>query len=293
MVLGPNVKRYVVYLGIVCRQSYSQIEDVLRQSYDFNISQGEIAAILEKESRRLSPEYERLKARIRGEPSIHLDETGWNILIGNVRGFAWTMTGGTSSDAVFVLGKTRGKGNAEQLIGDSKAVVVTDDYAAYRNIKNPHQLCCAHILRKLRDLAGSGKINTETRVHCRSAYETFAVIYADLETARTSERPMQHYDELLARLKTFSDAHPTDPAKLGRVKTQVRERAANYLICLRHPFVAADNNAAERSLRHLVLKRKISFGSISERTADILAVLLSVLMSWKRRGELRNYLLGV
>ena len=43
------------------------------------------------------------------------------------------------------------------------------------------------------------------------------------------------------------------------------------------------NNQAERSLRHLVLKRKISFGSLTKRTAENLAVLLSVLMSLRQR----------
>lgn len=293
VVLGRNVKRYAVYLSIVCRQSYSQIEDILKQSYEFDISHGEIAKIMRNEGERLRPDYERLKASIRGEPSIHLDETGWDILVGGDRGFAWTMTGGTTSDAVFMLGKTRGKGNAEYLISDSKAVVVSDDYGAYRKLKNPHQLCCAHILRKLRDLATSGEISGEIKTHCRSAYETFAGIYADIEVARRSKRSVERYDALLMRLKSFAVPHPSDPAKLSRVKTQVEGRMENYLTCLRYPDVASDNNAAERSLRHLVLKRKISFGSISERTAETTAILLSVLMSWKRRGELRNYLLGL
>ena len=293
VILGPNVRRYIPYLAVVCRESYAQIEDILQQSYDFAISQGEIAKLLSKEGARLRPAYERLKAKIRGEPSIHLDETGWNILTNaGERGFAWTMVGGASQDAVFTLGKNRGKGNAEELIGDSPAIRVTDDYAAYRNLHGGHQLCCTHILRKLRDLARSGEIMETVRARCRNAYETFAAIYAAIETARTSPDPAAEHDALHERLVRFAAPAPRDPAKLARVKTQVRRRAQNYLTCLKHPGVASDNNAAERSLRHLVIKRKISFGSISERTAETMAILLSVLLSSKRRGELRNYLAG-
>jgi hypothetical protein len=86
---------------------------------------------------------------------------------------------------------------------------------------------------------------------------------------------------------------PRDPLKLVRVKTQVRQRAAYYLTCLKHPNVASDNNAAERSLRHLVIKRKISFGSLGERTAETMAILLSVLLSYRNHGTLRDYLAGV
>lgn len=293
VILGATVKRYISYLNVVCRQSYSQIEDTLKQTYDFEISQGEIAKVIEHEGERLRPEYERLKTKIRSESSVHLDETGWNILVGGGRGFAWTMTGGISSDAVFALGKTRGKGNAADLIGDSQAVLVSDDYAAYRNLTSKHQLYCAHILRKLRDLTTSSTITDEMRIRCRSAYETFAAIYADIETAQRSTHPMHGYDELLRRLLVFCISHSSDPAKLKRVKTQVAARPKNYLTCLKYPGVASDNNAAERSLRHLVIKRKISFGSLTERTADTMAILLSVLLSRKRHGELRTYLMGV
>lgn len=293
VVLGENVKRHVSYLSAVCRQSFSQIEDLLHQSYNFAVSQGEIAKILEREGDRLRPEYERLKAKIRDEPSIHLDETGWNILTKKgERGFAWTMVGGTSKDAVFALGKSRGKGNAEELVGDSTAIRVTDDYAAYRNLRGGHQLSCAHILRKLRDLAQSKEVAGNIGLRCQGAYEVFALIYADIETARVSSDPRSKHGALLERLTAFSKPDRRDPAKLARVKTQVRDRARSYLTCLRHPGVAADNNAAERSLRHLVIKRRISFGSLSERTAGTMAILLSVLLSWKQRGTLRNYLAG-
>jgi hypothetical protein len=294
VVLGDIVKRYVVYLSVVGRLSYTQIQDVLAHAYDFSMSQGEIAKIMEKEGTKLQPAYEQLKVRIRGEPSVHLDETSWHLVLGDGYGrYAWTMAGGTSRDAVYLLGKTRGKGNATDLLGDSTAVVSSDDYAAYRTLSNPHQLCCAHILRKLRDLAESGILTGSVHAHCVTMYHTFAEIYAGIETARTSPTPESTYDTLLERLYAFAQAHALDVKKLTRIKGQISARGQNYLTCLRYPHVASDNNAAERSLRHLVLKRKVSFGSYSEKTADTLAVLLSVLMSYKRQGTLRGYLMGV
>jgi hypothetical protein len=291
VILGPNVKRYVTYLSVICRQSYGQIQALLEHTYNFEISQGEIAKILDKEGERMRPEYERLKAKIRGEPSIHLDETSWDLVMGDgFQRYAWTMTGGESFESVFVLGKTRGKGNATDLIGESKAVVVSDDYGAYRKINNPHQLCCAHPNRKLRDLARSIEITGNIHDHCVRTYKTFRKIYADIEDARKSDDPKSMYASLLERLKSFTVSDPLDPAKLTRIKEQVRARAHNYLTCLLHSGVAADNNAAERSLRHLVLKRKISFGSFREKTAETLAILLSVLMSYKQRGTMTAYL---
>jgi len=291
---GPNVKRYVTYLSVVCRQSYGQIQEILNHTYKFDISQGEIAKILNNEGERMRPEYERLKAKIRGEPSIHLDETGWNLVIGDgMKRYAWTMTGGTSNESVFVLGKTRGKGNATDLIGDSKAVVVSDDYNVYRKINNPHQLCCAHILRKLRDLATSLQIKGNIHDHCVLAYKDFKTIYADIEKSKTLDDPESQYDSLYARLKSFATSKSIDITKLTNIKKQIAARTESYLTCMTYPGVAADNNAAERSLRHLVLKRKISFGSFREKTAETLAILVSVLMSYRQNGTMAAYLQGV
>lgn len=294
IIFGPNVKRYVTYLSVISRQSYGQIQAILDHTYDFDISQGEIAKILNKEGEQMRPEYERLKAKIRGEPSIHLDETSWNLQKGDgYRRYAWTMTGGESGESVYALGKTRGKGNAADLVGDSKAVTVTDDYAVYRETESPHQLCCAHPHRKLRDLVSSREITGAIRNSCVKAYKSFRQIYGDIEEARKSGNPESEHGSLLRRLKLFAIGTPSDPTKLLRIKEQIRLRASNYLTCLLHPGVAADNNAAERSLRHLVIKRKTSFGSFSEKTAETLAILLSVLMSYNQRGEMGAYLRGV
>lgn len=293
VILGETVKRYITYLSVVCRLSYSQIMDLLTETYHLAVSEGEIAKILERTAATLRPQYERLLESIRGEPSVHLDETGWRLFLGDgMRRYAWGMVGGMSSDTAFVIGKTRGKGNAAALLGGSTAVVVSDDYGAYRSLKNPHQLCCAHILRKVRDLARSEMLTSGVHDHCADAYHTFAGIYADIDAARMTADPMAQYDILLARLQQFIIPRPLDPKKLARVKKQVRARSERYLTCLTHPSVIPDNNPAERALRHLVLKRKVSFGSLTEVTAERLAVLTSVLMTFKHRGALRSYLQG-
>jgi hypothetical protein len=293
VVLGSTVKRYVTYLSVICRLSYTQIQDILKETYTLTLSEGEIAHILKQQSEALRPHYERLLETIRGEPSVHLDETGWNLFKGDgYRRYAWTMVGGSTKDAVFMLGVTRGKGNADILLGDSDAVVVSDDYGVYRTYAR-HQLCCAHILRKLRDLVQSRELEESFRMRCREAYHTFARIYADIETLRKTIVSPVLYQTLLARLIAFAVPHTDEPKKLIQVKKQVRERVERYLTCLLHPHVRADNNPAERALRHIVLKRKISFGSFNQETAERLSVLMSVLLSFKRRGELGVYLKGV
>src|SRR3989339_768700 len=232
--LGPNVQKYVCYLSVMCRLSYSQIKQVLRDSYSFALSEGEIAKILCRQATRFRPEYERLKEKIREESVIHLDETGWKILQGGLKSFAWVISGGQSGESAFLLGESRGAGNVEKLRGED-----------YKGV-------------------------------------TVAEIFSDIEKNRhPSLRSI--YTEKLEKLAVITR---NDCKKMIRVKKTLFQNISKYLTCLSSPEIPLTNNLAERSLRHLVLKRKISFGSLTKRTADNLAILLSVLLSRRQRDPL-------
>lgn len=158
VILGRNVQKYVCYLSLMCRLSFTQIQNILEDAYNFKVSQGEISKILEREAVHVRPLFEQLKASIRGEPGVHLDETGWKLLQGGDTTYAWVMSGAQSRESIFLAGESRGKGNVEKLLGeDFDGFVVSDDYGAYRKLKK-HQLCWAHLLRKFRDMAYSGEI---------------------------------------------------------------------------------------------------------------------------------------
>lgn len=100
VILGPNVKKYICYLSVICRLSFTQIQNILKDTYNINISQGEISNILEKETLKLRPFYEQLKERIRGEPVIYLDETSRNVFMGDgITSYSWVMSGAESKES--------------------------------------------------------------------------------------------------------------------------------------------------------------------------------------------------
>ena len=281
VILGKNVQKYICYLSVMCRLSFTQIQNMLRDTYVFHISEGEIAKVLERESVRLRPYFEQLKAKIRGEPCVHLDETGWKLLLGGDTSYAWVMSGAESKESVFLVGESRGKGTALKLMGeDFDGFTVSDDYGAYRKLQK-HQLCWAHLIRKFRDLARSGEISDNQRKHCGKEYAILCAVYEDLKQHRHPER----YDVYAKRLAGLSMEKQSNPKKLVRIKQTLRKNIPQYLTCLSDPRIPLTNNLAERSLRHLVLKRKISFGSLTKRTAENFAVLVSVLLSLKQRYQ--------
>jgi len=229
--IGDNVKKFLVFSNVVLQLSYEQIADLLTGTIHFDISDGEIANVLEKESGDLKPEFERIKQSIRGQPGSHFDETTWNILQheylskkqrhknnhgnnydnnpnennsfidekekSNYGNYAWVMTGIENTDAIFQLGRNRGMKNINTLAGDDyDGVGISDDYNGYKNTfaEGKHALCWAHPHRKIRDIKDSDQLSSSTKEHCEEVYNEFAKLYA--EVREICARPFEKSERL-------------------------------------------------------------------------------------------------
>lgn len=290
--IGKNVRQFVAFANIILRLSYSQISDFLSGTVRFNISDGEIANILENQADKLRPEFERLLHNIRGQPGAHFDETSWRVQKNGKTGgnYCWVMTGTETPDTVFLLGKNRGKGNAEKLRGkDSDQTGISDDYGAYQNIFAKHQLCWAHPHRKLRDLKNSDNFSGIKKENCRNAYEAFAVLYGEVQITILEmfvrKKRKKARKRLMRKFEQVTIPDDNDPVKLQKIKERLTKQKERYFTCITEPGIPADNNKAERALRHLVIKRKNCFGSKTDKGAEIGSILYSVLLStwWKSK----------
>lgn len=278
---GDNVRVLVATLITIERCSYEQVRTLLLMLFGMRISDGEISNILDAEAKALDPAESALLASIREESSHHMDESRYDIS-GETR-YAWGIIGGTSGDSVYRLGVSRGKGIAQELRGESIGVLVSDDYGAYRILAEHHQLCFAHLIRKFRDLAqheGFSDAQKEDVVH---TYQTIKDIYRHVVSAVSATTPESARATLTAQLRVVAMLHERDPKPVVRLKTTLMKNISSYLTCLAFPSIALTNNLAERALRHIVLKRKNSFGCKSAKGAKTLSTLLSVLLSLYRR----------
>lgn len=291
VIFGKQIKLYICYLSILIRLSYEQIQTLLKTTYNIQISDGEIAKILEKEAIRFRPECEAIKERIRKQKGVHYDETGWKVQKNGFGNYTWGMTGTETNEAVFSCGKSRGKGNALDLQKDSKSIGISDNYPAYNNMFNKHQLCWAHVHRKLRDLAYSSTLEEKTRLHCEKVFLNFKGLYRETQVTvdknfNTEERK-QVSILLLEKFDNITIPNFKDPKKLIAIKQSLIKNRNKYFTCVFNDGIPLDNNKAERILRHLVIKRKTSFGSKTRKGAETMSILASVFLSafWTNRDN--------
>lgn len=284
--LGDNVRVLIATLITVERLSYSQVQGLLISLFHIKVASGEITNILEDEARALKGAELALLTSIQAETSHHLDESRYDVA--GETSYVWSITGGESNQSVYQVGVSRGKGNALTLRGVSTGVLVSDDYGAYRTLTEDHQLCWAHLIRHFRDLASHPDFG-DAEIHTlRTTYQEIKAIYHATKEACTGLDPGADRAILTKRLTAVASITDADSAPVKRLKTTLLRNIPKYFTCLLFPTIALTNNAAERSLRHLVLKRKISFGVQSLRGAEMMSTLFSVLLSLRRKDPV-NY----
>lgn len=291
VLFGPGIKEFIAFQTNIIRDTYTQIQAQLSSLYDIEISQGEIANILEKTGVKLSPEYERLKKRVKQSRGCHLDETGWQTR--GEKNYVHINAPTDSNEVVFLIGRNRGKGNSTELVGeDYQGTVISDFLPNYKNMPGggDHQGCWSHLLRKTRDLKNNQNFEENKRSFTLKIHIKLKGIFADTKAIVSGQFSLKEREEQLPGLyrrieDTAKDIYnfKESPKKLTDIANLILKYKHELFTCVTHEGIPLDNNKAEQGLRHLVLKRKNSFGTQSENGNKTLEVNMSVILSiWRQ-----------
>jgi transposase len=278
------VAAWVATLRTKLRLPLAQLQWLLARGWGVRLSRGHLSALLAEAARVGRPAYEALLAEARASPVVHLDETGWREA--GRTGWVWTLS--TPTIRLFHFSRSRAGAVAAYLLGEEGvATVVSDFYGAYDRLERVQQRCWAHLLRDIHDLVAQhpddqGVAGWAARV--RAIYDR-AVAWAAAATAADT-RPIlreRARDRFQAELVTLGRAQPAAApsavlcARIARYQTELFTFVAD-------PAVPPTNNAAERALRPLVIARKISGGTRSDRGTTTRMVLQSLVATWDLRG---------
>jgi hypothetical protein len=230
-------------------------------------------------ARRASARVAAIQTTLQASPVVHGDETGWREK--GVNGYAWTFC--TPTERYF-LRRGRGKEVVDEVLGPTFAgTLVSDFYAADHHYPGVHQRCWAHLLRDIHDLKEIYPTDASLAAWgaaVRQVYdEALAFHPPDEPTRRAKQRELE--DRLLAACHPFVADPLAVQAKLCR---RMERHLKELFVFVGDPRVPPTNNAAERSLRHLVTSRKISGGTQSEKGTASKMRLASLFGTWRARG---------
>lgn len=302
--MGVRLASLVAYLRITLRLPIRLIQSHLETIYELKVSVGEIVYLLDQVRETTKGSVEELREEARKSKVLHADETGWRE--DGQNGYIWAFStpgtpdgqdAGTAKDAIryYERDQSRGQGVVRRILGNQfKGHLVSDFYVGYNDYECRKQRCWGHLLRDLHDLK---------EAHQGEAHQQAE----DLETVRWAQAVRALYDEAEAFVTTLPKPSQAEREKkyvslVERMHLLGLEHAQDqphptWALCkrvLRHEdelfqFVlveglSSNNNLAERSIRPLVVIRKISGGSRSDSGSKTTMALASLLETWRVRG---------
>src|SRR5581483_5918395 len=261
------------------RRPFRTLQWYLATVHQLKLSVGAIVAACRAVAEHGRAALEEIKQQVRASPVLHADETGW--LENGHNGYVWTWS--TETERYFTRG-TRGKEMVDQVLGEEfRGVLVSDFYGAYHHYDGWKQRCWAHLLQDVHDLRMLSPDDASVQEWATKLHALF--VDARRFTAPDREARRAARWEFEGRALEICRPYAEEAgAAQRRLSARVVRHIKELFVFVSEPEVPATNNAAERSLRHLVVSRKISGGTRSAVGTATKMALSSLFGTWRARG---------
>ena len=299
---GPRLAGVAVWLRHAQFLPERRLSEVLAKLFGARVSPATLGSMSRRTAARLRAAGEHIEGLAAvGARVKHLDETGLRIG-GRTR---WLHVMCTPRLASYRVSERRGA-VPEGVSG----VAVHDHWQCYWPMPGvEHALCHAHHLRELQALVEFDKEDWARRLQrllLRARRVARLARERDIAVpARLLARIARGYDRLLVEAMKFHESLPPPaPRRPGQpgaprrrkghnLALRLHERRDAALRFLTDPQVPFTNNEAERDLRMMKLRQKISGGFRSRRDADDFAILRTVIATAQKQGrDVLNTLTG-
>jgi len=290
--IGPMARALAIHLRFNLQIPYRKVEHILRDLFGMPMVPASVMAFDRQAARRGLPLYEKLAAMLKSADVVHADETSWRE---DGQGcYLWF--GGNEDLAVYQISDRSGDSAVALLGSDFDGTLITDAYAAYNAVNATHrQTCWSHLAARAKEILRQIQLTCppitvpDAVAFCKQL-KRFASRLCELgrqlrrrRLSRAKARAM--IPSLERQLKRFA-SRPLDYVPAETLRDRIMNKDYDKLFTfLRVPGVEPTNNHAERSLRFLVIMRKICFGTRSEAGSLSHSILTSLLETARRQGK--------
>ena len=294
---GKNLQAMVVAFNTVGAVSINRTHEILSSVFNIPLATGTIKNMVTRCAESLKDTYERIRLKMTMLGLVHCDETGSRV-DGKT---CWVHVASDQDYTYLTINQKRGQigMDAADVLPHARGIIVHDCWGSYWRYQDvTHAICCAHLLREL-----NGVIENHPE---QTWAARFKKLLLDMKKVRdkallSDKDEVSYYHrhkfdmEYDAIIKTAYEENPlpeTPANKRGRKKkSKVLNlicRLDNYKesVCLfiKNLCVPFDNNQAERDLRMVKVKTKVSGCFRSEEGAQEYLTIMSYIGSARKHG---------
>lgn len=287
--IGVRLASLIVYLASSLRLPIRLIQEYIHEFHRLNLSIGGIEKVLQSVGKQTGWYVEDLKETVRASPIVHADETGWRENGRN--GYIWSFStpGSTANGPVryYEWDASRAQAVVKRILGDKQeGHLVSDFYCGYNDYDGPQQRCWIHLLRDLHELKKKHEADVDVIEWARMVRQTYDDAMDWLEQATDLTMPMREakYETLVRRAHDLGIRYSQSlghPCHALACRLLFHEDALFQFVLV--DGLSADNNLAERSVRPLVVARKISGGTRSDEGSKTRMALASIVETARAR----------
>ncbi len=294
---GKNLQALVVALNTVGAVSINRTHEILSSVFNIPLATGTIKNMVTRCAGFISDAYEKIRNKMLSRDLIHCDETGTR-----VEGKTWWVHNVSDSFFTFLsINRKRGwvAMNDAQILPNFQGIAVHDCWASYWKYPNSiHAICCAHLLRELNGIEENHPEQTWVKefrtllIAMKKVKDKAIVQEKDALSYYYLHKFDKQYDEIIKKAYEENPLPESIGKKRGRKKktkilnliSRLDDHKASVCLFIKKLSVPFDNNQAERDIRMIKVKTKVSGCFRSEAGAQEYLIIMSYIGTAHKHG---------
>jgi len=273
---GKNFQTQITLLRFDDRLPLRKTISAIERQYKTTLTSKAVYDITKRVADIATPEYEKIKKKIRRATHLHIDET--KIKIQGKTHWLWIFR--SRKNVFFVIHKKRNRTVLDEILGyHYTGFIICDGLSAYKEYSKYLQRCWAHILRETKEMA---KKHDDAKPMHQWMKDLFTIVKS-ASIKDPPEKRQKLYDKCIQEMKWLIEKF-SSYQHLTKVITTIKNGLEFWFTRIKHPQIEPTNNNGERSLREMVVIKKIIRTLRNQDGADVLAKMMTLISTWRLNG---------